>query len=193
MTAFSNCAVTDLLRQHDTYRLTIVPGSHVLQFAEPDVIKSAELSYGMAAIFAAGGIGNVIPLFTNPYKDGDLADTIDVLVMSDGGSVADMINGILDVANDPEFADVEISNCEQVVGQTSNAPGTDAANNAVYSPQAAATRASDAAAAGAAAGNDWLSKLESEVGTVGTYALVGVSLLGALWAYQQAKRIRRIA
>ncbi len=197
MTTFTNCAATDQLRQHDTYRLTIVPGGHLLAFLEPDSVKSAELMYGLEGIFAVGGIENVTPLFGNPYVSGDLAAVVDFLVMSDGNTVADMIDAVTAAGNDPALAAVDIQTCEQVVGAKSVASGTSAADNAVYSANATGARTSEAAAAASAiatgGSNNWLGNLESQVGKVGTVALYAGAALAAYWLYQQAKRVKRIA
>ena len=192
MTTFINCADTDLLWQHDVYRLTIIPGSHLLSLLEPDAIKSAELSYGMQGLYDAGALGNIIPLFTNPYKTGDLAETVDILVMSDGGNVATLLNNVLGAANAPEFADVSIQSCEQVVGLKSAPVGTDTAEAAVYSPAAAGARTSDASAAASAVGNSWLTSLENDLGVAGKYVVFGALGLAAVWLYGQYKTARRI-
>lgn len=192
-TTYTNCSGSDLLYAHDVYRLTIIPGVHVLSLLEPDAIRSAELSYGMSGLFDAGALGSVIPLFTNPYTSGDLACTVDILVMSDGGNVSGLVNSVLDAANSPALADVLIQSCEQVVGQNTAAPGTDAASEAVYSQDAAAARTSDASAAAATVGNTWLTSLENDLGTAGKYVVYGAIGLGALWLFGQFKTAKAAA
>lgn len=211
MTQFTNCALTDPLEAHDVYRLTIKPvPAGLFSLTVTSGALSTALQEAMAALYAAGSIDNVTtfvtPLLPNPYADGDLAEVVDCLVESAGGAVSDLLQNVLNVLNGVtsfftltgaftstgETAMV-IGACERVVGQDAVTPGTPDANTAVYSATAAATRASEAQAAGVTvAASTWLSSLESDLGAAGKYVIVGATALALYYVIRKAKQIRRV-
>jgi hypothetical protein len=205
MTTFTSCAQTDPLNMHDAYRLTFTPDKGILSALIPNGTLSDTLSTALQNIFAAGTIDGITcwvnALNSNPYTTGDLAETVDFLVTSSGGQVSDMIAAVLSVANDfsifssDDLSSVDVITCERVIGTNAAPPGTPDADNAVYSAAAAAARSASTAAANAAAatsqGSNWLTSLESDVGTAGKYAVIGAGALLAYWLYKQARRIRR--
>lgn len=206
MTTFTNCAQTDPLNMHDAYRLTFTPNKGLFSALIPNGTLSETLSTAMQNIFAAGTIDGftcwVNALNSDPYQPGDLAETIDFLVSSSGGQVADMLTAVLAVANDfsifssDDLSSVVVATCERVIGAGAAVVGTPDADTAVYSAAAAAARSADAAVANAAAtanqSANWLTNLENDVGTAGKYALLGVGLVAALAIYQKAKQLRRV-
>ena len=211
MTTFVNCNATDPLYQHDVYRLTLVPTSGFFGPLASDANESLTVQAALDAIFAEGSIDNLTtwgsPLTPNPYVNGDLAATFDVLVTYTTGTVGQLVANVLALGegavsgfwNDwssAALSNVDIKTCEQVVGANTAQPGTTDATEAVYSTDAATTRAQEARTAGASvsatAANNWLANLESTVGTVGTYVVIGGGLLALYWLYSQARRVKRI-
>lgn len=200
MTTYNNCAPTDTLQQHETYRLTIVPASGFLSAVTPNSALSATLNAALVNIYNAGTIDGQATfgqaLNANPYQAGDLAETIDVLITANGGELNDLLTALLAVANDfslwssTDWSSVVISTCERVVGAGAAVIGSPDADAAVNSPQAAATRAQESATASVAQlnvqGTNWLTSLENDVGKIGT---VVAGLLAAAVAYAVYKRI----
>ena len=201
MTTFTNCAPTDPLQQHETYRLTITPAKGFLTALVPNSTLSQMLNAALANVYEAGEIDDVTtflqPLNANPYQLGDLAETIDLLVTSDGGEVADMLYNVLRVANDfslwssNDWSSVVVAGCERIVGAGAAPIGSPDAETAVYSPAAAASRATESAAASVATlnaqGNNWLTSLENDVGKVGTVVAIGVGLAILYGVYRRVK------
>ena len=196
MTAFKNCSPTDRLNQHDTYRLTFVPSGLLTSLSGTSTLGTA-----MGNLFQAGTIDGITtyvqPLNANPYQDGDMAETVDILVESAGGAVSDMLGGILAVMNQysvwssADWGSVSISTCEQVVGPNASAAGSPDASAAVYSPAAASARVVAAqSAAATVASTDWLTNLENDLGVAGKYVLFGAAGLILLALYQQGKRFK---
>ena len=125
-----------------------------------------------------------------------MAETVDFLVTYAGGAVADMLNLILSAANNfsifssADWGSVTISNCQRVVGQGAASPGTPAAD--VTTAVAASQRAtSQAAAAASAKSTDFLTNLETDLGTVGKYAVVGAGILALLYFSPEIKALFR--
>ena len=201
MTAYKNCAPTDPIQQHETYRLTVTPASGFLTALIPNSTLSATLNAALANIFEAGTIDGsttfVQALNANPYQPGDLAETIDVLVTSNGGEVADLLNNLLGVGNDfslwssTDWSSVVVATCERVVGPGAAPIGSPDADAAVYSPEAAATRAQESATASVATLNaqssSWLAELETNVGKIGTVVAIGI---GAALLYGLYRRVK---
>lgn len=201
MTSFLACAPTDALQAHETYRLTITPAQGFLSALVPNGALSGTLNAALANIFEAGSIDNVTTfaqaLNANPYQPGDLAETIDVLVTSPGGVVADLLRNVLTVANDfslwssNDWSSVVVTACERIVGTGAAPIGSPSADAAVNSPEAAATRAAESAAASVSAlnrqGSNWLTNLENDIGRVGTVVAIGV---GAALLYGLYRRIK---
>lgn len=201
MTTYTNCAPTDPLQQHETYRLTITPASGFLTALIPNTTLSDTLNAALTNIFASGEIDGattfVQALNSNPYQPGDLAETVDFLVTSNGGELSDFLSALLGTANDfslwssTDWSSVVVAKCERVVGTNAAPIGSPAADAAVNSPQAAATRAQESASASVAQlnsqGNSWLATLENDVGKIGTIAAL---TLAAVVVYGVYKRVR---
>lgn len=170
-------APTDTLRLHDVYRITFnAPRGWWRTTAE----DSDEFGEGLSWLFS-GGTRAFVPLHANPYQPGDLSVTADFFYASSlPMNVSDALNALREAASDQ----VEIAAVQKIVGAGAIAPGTSAAENAVYGVQGADDRYRDQAAAQTAAeaqAGIW-GGLSDSIQTAGKYA-IGLGVVAALFVY----------
>lgn len=194
-TKYVGTSGSDRLQLHDLFRITFVAPKEIFLSTDQE---SAEFGDGINRLYDDNG-SILVPTSLNPYTPGTLTATIDFLYPSTApASVADAINDLLDAGAPFGFdalAPFDITRVEKVIGAGALKPGTKAAGDAGYGPDAGDQRAKDDADAELERQKrqDALDKLFEGLATAGKI-VAGVAIVGGIvYVVAQAAPFLKVA